>query len=172
MGGTSAYLAQIYAAEQASGVPHGLLAGLVAQESGGNPGATGFDSGGSVDRGIVQINSQAHPQVSDAQAYDPAFAIPWAASQLASLKTSTGTWTGALEAYNSGSAGGAPGYATSVMDKARAYGYGPGTAPVAPAAAGGSAAGTSGTAPSVGTARWILLGIGLAIALIALLRVL
>jgi soluble lytic murein transglycosylase-like protein len=114
-------------AEKASaqyGLPAGLLEGLIHVESGWDPQAVGRNTNGSVDRGIVQINNRAHPEVSDQQAYDPAQAIPWAAAYLRQLYQSCGSWTGALAAYNSGRCSGDPGYVGAVLSAARQYGYG------------------------------------------------
>jgi hypothetical protein len=52
---------------------------LLLHESGGNARARNRNDDGSYDRGIAQINSSAHPDISDAQADNPAFAIRWAA---------------------------------------------------------------------------------------------
>jgi hypothetical protein len=43
-------------------------------ESSLNPNAKNINTGGSTDRGLFQINDKYHPEVSDAQAYDPMFA--------------------------------------------------------------------------------------------------
>ena len=119
--------------EQASaryGIPAGLLEGLIAHESGWNPAAIGRDAH-SVDRGIAQINSRAHPDISQAEAEDPAFAIPWAARTLSEYAKVCGGWEGALNRYNSGGCSGDASYAAAVLRAAKAYGYQPsaGTSP-------------------------------------------
>lgn len=55
------------------------LADLVWSESRWDPDAS--NAGG--DRGLVQINKWSHPEVSDAQAYNPEFALNFAASSIA-----------------------------------------------------------------------------------------
>lgn len=153
-------------------VPVGVLASLLQVESGGNAQATNFDSNGSVDRGPAQINNQAHPGVSDAQAYNPSFAIPWAAKYLSGLHAQFGSWNAALQAYNSGSPTGAPQYAAEVLSGANSLG---GTSGSAAAAGGGTSTGTSTggiSFPSLGAARWILLGLALVLGGVALVRIL
>jgi len=109
------YDATIQAAAAEWGVPANVLRGLILVESGGNPRAEHHDDDGSVDRGLVQINSQAHPEVSDAEAYDPGFAIGWAAAELAHLHALYGSWSAALQAYHTGSPTGDPAYARAVL---------------------------------------------------------
>ena len=92
-------------------VPKGVLADVLAHESAWNPSAVHVNSGGSVDRGIAQINSWAHPNVTASQAFSPSFAIPWAARFLRAKYTAAGTWRQAVAAYNPG----APGYASAVL---------------------------------------------------------
>ncbi len=98
----SEYASLISQSAYREGVPPDILGALLEVESGLNPQAENFDSNGSVDRGIAQINSQAHPEVSDAQAMSPQYAIPWAAAELAKLHEQYGTWRDALAAYNAG----------------------------------------------------------------------
>lgn len=110
--------------EQASaqhGLPTGLLEGLIQVESGWNPHAVGQDVN-SIDRGLVQINSVAHPEVSAAEAYSPSYAIPWAAQYLSGLIRQCGSVVGGLEAYNSGRCQGDTGYASQVLRAAQRYG--------------------------------------------------
>src|SRR5205085_543611 len=92
------YATQINAAAVQNGLDPWELAAVFKHESGFDPKA---DNG--ADRGIAQINRAAHPAITDAQAFNPAFAIPWAARYLRGLLNSSGSWTGALRAYNTGS---------------------------------------------------------------------
>jgi hypothetical protein len=68
-------------------------------ESGGNTTARGHNSNGSVDRGLWQFNSHAHPEVSDAEADNPASAAA-AAYRVSSHGTNWHQWA----TYNSGAA--------------------------------------------------------------------
>lgn len=61
-------------------------------ESGGNAAAQHTNTNGSVDRGLWQINSRAHPEVSSAQAFDPAQAAR-AAFTISKGGTSWTPWT-------------------------------------------------------------------------------
>jgi hypothetical protein len=61
-------------------VPTTTLSNLWHSESSGSTTVTNI--GG--DRGVVQINKYAHPEVSDAQAFDPDFALNFAAHSIAS----------------------------------------------------------------------------------------
>lgn len=57
-------------------VPLDLLLAVMYQESKYDSNARNAKNpGGGIDRGIAQINSKYHPEVTDAQAYDPSFAI-------------------------------------------------------------------------------------------------
>lgn len=93
------YGAQITAAARANGLDPLMFAALLGHESSFN--ASARSSTGDV--GVAQINLASHPDVTEAQALDPGFAIPWAAHYLAGLKRSAGSFTGALRAYNTGS---------------------------------------------------------------------
>jgi hypothetical protein len=57
------------------------------------------------DRGIAQINSMAHPDVTDEQAFDPNFAIPYAANLLKSYIDQSGSLQRGILAYNHGVTG-------------------------------------------------------------------
>lgn len=46
-------------------------------ESGFNPNATNTNTDGSIDRGLFQINSKYHPEVTADQAFNPEFATRW-----------------------------------------------------------------------------------------------
>lgn len=165
--------AQLQSLTQAAGaqygVPPSILRGLIAVESGGNPQAENHNANGSIDRGLVQINNQAHPGISDAQAFNPSFAVPWAAQQLAAAKKSTGSWVGALETYNSGGANAwdAP-YAAAVLTA------GGGTQYAANVLAAGGVGAQVG-APSIagsGWLRWVLIGLALLLGVVAIERIL
>lgn len=89
-----------------------VLASLLFSESGFRPNAVNYnrDINGQIipnnyDRGIAQINSVAHPDVTDDQANDPSFAIPYAAKLLSSYIQQTGSAKLGIAAYNLGVAG-------------------------------------------------------------------
>ena len=109
-------------------LPAGIFPGLIQVESDWNPNAISVnrDSSGnflSFDRGLVQINSVAHPNVSDAEAFDPAFALTWGARYLAGLyQEQHGNITAVLEEYNSGRPTGDASYADAVLAAAKEYG--------------------------------------------------
>lgn len=60
-------------AEQAGfkGVNAAIIAAIAEAESGGNTSASHANPGGSIDRGVLQINNVYHNEVSDTCAYDP-----------------------------------------------------------------------------------------------------
>lgn len=95
----------ITASATANNIPPALLASLLFTEHGfsRDPGWH-QNKNGSWDRGPAQINSSAHPEVSDAQALDPKFAIPWAARTLAGHIKNLGIHRG-IVAYNAGATG-------------------------------------------------------------------
>jgi len=118
------------AAQAATGVPWALLAAQDWVESGFDPTAVRHDANGTVDRGIAQINSGAHPTVTPAEAFDPAWAIAWQADTLARLARTSGGWANALAIYHAGVplAAAPPGtaaYVTAILALAAAWG-GPG----------------------------------------------
>lgn len=82
------------------GVKPEIVAGLLSKESNFDPTA---DNG--EDRGIAQINRVAHPEITDEQALDPAFAIDFVGKELGRLKKATGSEFDALRAYNGGLSG-------------------------------------------------------------------
>lgn len=86
------------AAARKYGVPPSLFRRLIQQESGWNPDARN-PSGAT---GLVQIHLPSHPDISEAQARDPAFALGWGARYLATQKARFGRWDLALAAYNAG----------------------------------------------------------------------
>jgi len=55
-------------------IPGGYLCGQVKNESMFDPGAVGTNG---KDSGLVQINLEAHTDVTEAQAFDPVFALAW-----------------------------------------------------------------------------------------------
>lgn len=68
-------------------VPIEYLAGVVIHESGLDPAATHLNDAstaapGSVDRGLVQINDQTHPEVRDRAAFTAKYALRWEAEQM------------------------------------------------------------------------------------------
>ena len=80
------------------GVPPSLFRRLIQQESGWNPDARN-PSGAT---GLVQIHLPSHPDITEGQARDPAFALGWGARYLATQKARFGRWDLALAAYNAG----------------------------------------------------------------------
>lgn len=81
-------------------IPDDLVWKLIRLESGFDPGATG--SADPHDRGLAQINSVHHPNVSDAQAFDPAFSIPFVARGMRTVYVDCHDWDGAIAAHNVG----------------------------------------------------------------------
>lgn len=86
------------AAARRYGVPPALFRRLIQQESGWNPDARN-PSGAT---GLVQIHLPSHPDISEEQARDPAFALGWGARYLATQKARFKRWDLALAAYNAG----------------------------------------------------------------------
>jgi len=83
-----------------------LVAAILWQESEYNPKAKNDGGEDGVDRGIAQINSKWHPEVTDEQAYDPEWSIKWLTKELASLiKYFDGDINKAIAAYNVGRSG-------------------------------------------------------------------
>ncbi len=80
------------------GIPRWIYRNLIRQESGWNPDA--HNPSGAT--GLVQIHLPSHPDVTDAQARNPAFALDWGARYLAAQHQQFGDWTKALAAYNAG----------------------------------------------------------------------
>lgn len=103
--GSAKYQGAIQAAADSNGVPASILAWLLWKESRYNPeiinGNIRSPTGA---MGIAQFmpGTAAEELGSTAAALDPARAIPGAARYLAKLYRSTGTWQGALAAYNWG----------------------------------------------------------------------
>lgn len=92
------YRAVIIESENKQGIPRGLLARLLWQESRFKPNAE--NPSGAI--GIAQIIPRWHPQVGEAGARDPFRAIPYAAQYLRENYNKFGTWPLALAAYNWG----------------------------------------------------------------------
>lgn len=103
--GSAPYRGAIQVAADSNGVPASILAWLLWKESRYNPkiinGAIRSPTGA---MGIAQFmpGTAVEELGSEAAALDPARAIPGAARYLAKLYRSTGTWQGALAAYNWG----------------------------------------------------------------------
>lgn len=105
-------------------IPERLLISQIEHESGFDPRARGEnrDAEGnllSVDRGLAQINSYWHPEVTDEEAYDSKFAINWIAREMSDLYKKYGSWGKALSVYNTGNPedGFKNGYVKAVMSK-------------------------------------------------------
>ena len=108
------YYQQIIDAANVNNLNPAVLAGLLFQESGITPNAYNEsyvrDKQGNLvktmDRGMAQINSFYHPEITEQQAYDPNFAINWAAQQIAgNLGHFDNDINRALAAYNVGRGG-------------------------------------------------------------------
>jgi len=89
------------------GLDPSILAAMLFQESGINPNTrenVNANQSGVVsrDRGIAQINDLAHPEISDEQARDVNFAIPFMAKELSGAYKQTKSWPQAIAAYNVG----------------------------------------------------------------------
>jgi hypothetical protein len=93
---------RIAKAELDHGIPNHLVGKLVHLESNDDPVAIGTVDPG--DFGLGQIHLSSHPEVTEAEAIDPSFAVPWVARYLAGLYTATGSvdYDLALAAYNAG----------------------------------------------------------------------
>lgn len=92
----------IVTSAEESEVDPSLLAALLFQESSYDIGATNPES---PDYGIAQINLPSHPGVTKEQAFDPKFAIPFAAKKLASDINYFDDINRGLAAYNVGRGG-------------------------------------------------------------------
>jgi len=83
------------------GIPNNLLCHLKSEESSNDPVAQGFVD--TDDEGLVQINVHFHPEISQEQAWDPSFCLPWGAKYLKDAYVFVGNdWDGAVAAYNVG----------------------------------------------------------------------
>lgn len=95
------------------GVPPAVLKAVLAHESMQfDPKYVGGYHTDQHGRGIAGIDDRAHPEITNAQAFDPNFAIPYAAKLLSGYHKQQGDWGGALREYNGGGnyASTAPGY--------------------------------------------------------------
>jgi len=114
-----AYAPEIASAARRHGLDPTLLAAVAAQETGGpgaNAGRNVVGDGGH-GHGLFQIDDRWHAFAKTAAAMDPAKNADYAAGMLSGLLDQYGgNLRSALSAYNSGSAGGAPAYAQSVLE--------------------------------------------------------
>jgi hypothetical protein len=107
------YAPTIAQAAQQHGLDPNVLASVLFTEHGIQPtgnnynvDANGNQIPGNYDRGMAQINSYWHPEISDQQANDPNFAINWAAKTLSGhLQNFGGDYGKAIAAYNIGEGG-------------------------------------------------------------------
>lgn len=91
------------AVEALNSMPGPYIHGLMRWESAYDPGAVGPNG---MDKGLVQINLSAHTEISEAQALDPTFSIPYAATRMKSAKDSFASkpeiaWDCAIAQHNS-----------------------------------------------------------------------
>lgn len=91
---------RIWDSSHKKNVPALMLCKQLNLESGFDPAAVGYVD--PRDRGLAQINSFWHPEISDEQAFDPAFSIPWAANYLSENFKALGDINAALAAHNVG----------------------------------------------------------------------
>lgn len=75
-----------------SGTSQATGIAIVAAESGRDPSAKHVNTDGSVDRGLWQINDRSHPEVTDAQAFDPVEATA-AAFKISNGGTNYSPWS-------------------------------------------------------------------------------
>jgi soluble lytic murein transglycosylase-like protein len=83
-------------------IPDHLTLKQTGLESNFDPSAFVDHGSNGADRSLNQINSNSHPEVSDDQAYDPSFSIPWAAKYLKDAINAIGDVDAGLAAYNVG----------------------------------------------------------------------
>ena len=142
----------------------GLLAGVLATESGFQPGAIHADANGTEDVGIAQLNSAYYPT---ATAQDPTAAIQLAGSILANNIASCGSVEGALYKYNSGSCSGV-GADRSYPSRVFAWAEALAATPVsyAPSHSVARSRNPSGL-PKTSAAGLVLVGLGIILLLIA-----
>lgn len=105
--------ALIYDAARKTGIHPAILASVLFSEHGFiadqnktyNRDEQGNIIPNNYDRGIAQINSIAHPDITDQQAFDPSFAIPWAANRLSAAQQHFNNYNRAIASYNVGMGG-------------------------------------------------------------------
>ncbi|MCL4366216.1 hypothetical protein M1437_03245 [Patescibacteria group bacterium] len=99
------YKQLIYQAAQQYKIHPALIASTLFSEHGfsRDPGYN-YNTNGTYDRGPAQINSAAHPEITDKQALDLNFAIPWLAKTVAGHIKNLGPKRG-IVAYNTGGTG-------------------------------------------------------------------
>lgn len=113
--GSSSLLGYINSIAVSFGIPIGIAQNLVAQE---DPSLQFDIRGSSGEIGLAQVLPSTAAEVDPGGNYnlnDPLDNLVIGFKYLAGLKSKYGTWNQALQAYNSGSPSGAPGYAQSVL---------------------------------------------------------
>jgi hypothetical protein len=108
----SQYYDQIVTNSNNKKVSPALIAAGFFQESGLDPKAPdnhNYDEKGNIvstDRGLGQINDKAHPEITDAQARDPNFVIPWKIEQMSkAIQAFPNDINRAIVSYNLGTEG-------------------------------------------------------------------
>lgn len=77
------FIDQVAAWAREAGSPDvDLVCRIISCESHFDPSAINVNVGGSIDRGLAQINDKWHPEVTDAQAFDPKFATEFIVRQI------------------------------------------------------------------------------------------
>lgn len=93
-------------------LPGAVMGQIAYQESSLDPGAVGSNP---ADKGLVQINRDAHPEISDQQAFSPAFAFEYLARTLRMVRATTDIDT-AIAAWHVGVGGAQAWYNASKPD--------------------------------------------------------
>jgi hypothetical protein len=101
--GRQLYKLRIGQLEAKHGVPDDLACKIVGLESAFDPAAIGVSD--PADHGIVQINATAHPTITLAEAYDPAFALEYLAAGLQATYAKLHDWDCAVASWNVGGGG-------------------------------------------------------------------
>lgn len=114
MGTISPYVGAANTAATTYGVPPSILSTIIQKESNWNPNAVNYNSNGTTDVGITQLNSRYYPTASS---MSPVQQIDLTAQILSENFAKTGNWFDAVKAYN-GSGAAATNYATDVLSKA------------------------------------------------------
>jgi hypothetical protein len=76
-----------------------LICDICSCESQFNPNAKRINSPKSIDRGLFQINSFYHPDITDKMAYDPEYSVRWACKALKDKKVKT-YWSASMKCWN------------------------------------------------------------------------